>query len=535
MDILVPLLVAYFSLAGSLLGVMTGLAPGIHVNTLALLLLTLYVPIQGSLSWVCGALDVSVALVPLLVSSLIISAAVVHSFVDFIPSVFLGAPDESEVLSVLPGHRLLLAGKGQEAIRCAAVGSMVGALVAMMLIVPMKFLMGPPLDLYETLSPFIPYVLIIVLVLLILSEGRDPLVRASIDIRSGGIERMGSVVSISPPIPVDGESVHISGVVSAMSPNRWQLSNSFGKWDLVARDSCPLGFATVSGTWRITRRRWRKVSVAASIAFISGILGFVVLNARLPGHQTFGGLGETPLFPLLTGLFGLPTLLFSLNSRRIPAQEGSPAVDADVLPALKGAALGGFVGWFPGVTSTAGGVIGSLLSRRKRTDSYSRARDFVTMVSAIGTSASVFSLAALAIIGRGRSGAMVAIKDILGKEGLEALSSPLSSELSLLLLSVLVSSGVGYVVTLHLGKLFSKRMAGLNPRKLTIVIIVTLFVLVSVFNGIPGLIVLGVSAVIGVIPPRVGVSRVHLTGCLLVPIIIFFAGLEPALIALLGG
>lgn len=71
--------------------------------------------------------------------------------------------------------------------------------------------------------------------------------------------------------------------------------------------------------------------------------------------------------------------------------------------------------------------------------------------------------------------------------------------------------------------------------KLTIVIIVTLFVLVSVFNGIPGLIVLGVSAVIGVIPPRVGVSRVHLTGCLLVPIIIFFAGLEPALIALLGG
>ncbi|MDD1773104.1 MAG: tripartite tricarboxylate transporter permease [Methanomassiliicoccales archaeon] len=535
MDLQVPLLVAYFSLAGASLGIVTGLAPGIHANTLALLLVTLYGPIQGSLSWLCGTFDVDVALVPLLVSTIIVSAAVVHSFVDFIPSVFLGAPDESQVLSVLPGHRLLLAGKGLEAVRCAAVGSFVGALIAMMLVVPMKFLMGPPVDLYETIGPLIPYILVIVLVMLILSERRDPNVKASIDVRSGSIERSGSVVSIVPPIPVDGESIRISGVVSLRSPRRWQLSSSFGTWDLITGGDCSPGFATVSGTWRIAQRRWRKTSLAASIALISGILGFVVLNARLPGYQLCSGLGETLLFPLLTGLFGLPTLLFSLNSGRIPAQASDPTADADVLPALKGAAIGGFVGWFPGVTSTAGGVIGSLVSRRERTDPFASARGFVTMVSAIGTSATVFSLAALAIIGRGRSGTMLAVKDIVGREGIEALSAPISSELSLLLLSVLISSGVGYIVTLWLGRSFGGRLAGANLKRLTIAIVIVLLSLVSIFNGIPGLIVLGVATMLGAIPPLVGVSRVHLTGCLLIPIIIFFAGLEPTLLIFLGG
>ncbi|MGD0057760.1 MAG: hypothetical protein ABSB83_07990 [Methanomassiliicoccales archaeon] len=37
------------------------------------------------------------------------------------------------------------------------------------------------------------------------------------------------------------------------------------------------------------------------------------------------------------------------------------------------------------------------------------------------------------------------------------------------------------------------------------------------------------------IPPLAGVSRVHLTGCLLIRIIIFFARLEPELLAFLGG
>jgi TctA family transporter len=534
-DIQVLLLVAYFSLFGALLGILSGLAPGIHVNTLALLLVALYGPIQDSLSWVCGAFGVDVALIPVLVSAMIVSAAVVHSFVDFIPSVFLGAPDESQVLSVLPGHRLLLAGKGLDAVKCAAVGSLVGALVAMMLIAPMKLLMGSPFGLYEVLVPFIPHILIIILIALILSEGRDQSVKASIDVRSGSIEKPGSIVSIVPPIPLNGEAVRISGVISRRSRHRRQLNNSFGTWDLEVKADCPFGFATVSGTWRIVRRRWKKIPLAASIVLVSGVLGFIVLNARLPGCQVGSGVGETPLFPLLTGLFGLPTLLFSLTPRRIPGQEDSPAGDVEILPALKGAAIGGFVGWFPGVTSTSGSVIGSLISRRKRTDPYTSARRFVTMVSAVGTSASVFSLAALAIIGRGRSGTMLAVKDIIGREGLEALSAPLSPELSLLLLSVLISSGIGYVVTIWLGKSLGRRLAGADLRRLTVAIIIVLVALVSVFNGIPGLIVLGVSATVGAIPPLIGVSRVHLTGCLLIPIIIFFAGLEPTVLAFLGG
>jgi TctA family transporter len=529
------LLVFYFSIAGSSLGILSGLAPGIHVNTLAILLVSLYGPIQTSMSWICGPIGADTTLFPILISALIVSAAVVHSFVDFVPSVFLGAPDESQVLSVLPGHRLLLDGKGLDAIRSAAFGSLVGALVALILIVPLKFLMGPPISLYDLISPSIPFVLVSIMILLIISEREDAFVRALIDARDGSVDKCGFIVSIVPPIPINGDPVRMSGHMSHSWSHIKQLSNSFGTWEIRVKDPCPSGFVTVSGVWRTIRRRWRTKLLAASIMFISGTLGYVVLNARLPGHQLFCGFGDTPLFPLLTGLFGLPTLLFSLTPRRIPEQESSSTGKLEMLPALKGAAIGGFVGWFPGVTSTSGSVIGCLLSNDRGTDPHTSARRFITIVSSVGTSATVFSLAALAIIGKGRSGAMVAIKNIIGKDGTEALASPISPELSLLLFSVLISAAIGYVATLWLGGSLGRRLAGVDLRRYTFAIIGVLVVLSVVFNGIAGLLILGTSLLLGLIPPLVGVSRVHLTGCLLIPVAIFFFGFEPIILGLVGG
>ncbi len=63
----------------------------------------------------------------MVVACCIFAASTVHSFVDFVPSVFIGAPDPDEALSVLPGHRLLMEGRGMAAVRAAAVGSAVGA------------------------------------------------------------------------------------------------------------------------------------------------------------------------------------------------------------------------------------------------------------------------------------------------------------------------------------------------------------------------------------------------------------------------
>jgi len=100
-------------LAGVIFGTISGFVPGIHSNTVAGVLAALSVP----LIVVFGVEGVCV---------MIMSMLVVHTFVDILPSTFLGVPDPDTVLSVLPAHNLCLLGKGQEAVRVSALGSLWG-------------------------------------------------------------------------------------------------------------------------------------------------------------------------------------------------------------------------------------------------------------------------------------------------------------------------------------------------------------------------------------------------------------------------
>jgi len=75
------------------------------------------------------------------------AALITHTFVDAIPSTFLGVPDADTSLVVLPAHALCVEGKGEEAVRIAALG---GA-CAMILAVPLSvlcFLLLPALQPY---------------------------------------------------------------------------------------------------------------------------------------------------------------------------------------------------------------------------------------------------------------------------------------------------------------------------------------------------------------------------------------------------
>ena len=90
----------FFSLLGVPLGIVLGLLPGMHINNV--------IPIMLSLSFLVNN--------PYYLAILIISTATVQIFTSFIPSIFLGAPDEDTSLSVLPGHKMLMEGRGYEAI-----------------------------------------------------------------------------------------------------------------------------------------------------------------------------------------------------------------------------------------------------------------------------------------------------------------------------------------------------------------------------------------------------------------------------------
>jgi putative membrane protein len=94
--------------AGVALGTLSGLVPGLHVNTLALLLAATAADLPGP---------------PRLVGAAVLAAGVVHSFLDAVPALALGVPDPAAAATALPGHRLVLAGRGREAVRLAALGS----------------------------------------------------------------------------------------------------------------------------------------------------------------------------------------------------------------------------------------------------------------------------------------------------------------------------------------------------------------------------------------------------------------------------
>lgn len=122
------------TLIGIVLGTISGIIPGVHANTLAGVLLSLQ------------ALFLSV-LGPVALAGTLFAALITHTFVDAVPSTFLGIPEADTSLAVLPAHALCLEGNGEEAVRIAALGSA----CAMVIAVPVSvlcFLLLPALQPY---------------------------------------------------------------------------------------------------------------------------------------------------------------------------------------------------------------------------------------------------------------------------------------------------------------------------------------------------------------------------------------------------
>ena len=411
------LMVLLASIIGAAIGTFTGLIPGIHVNTAATVMLGAYPLLAKTFAPMCDYAGMGCTV---LVSACIMSASAVHSFVDFVPSVFIGVPDGDEVLSVLPGHRLLLMGQGMKAVRAAAIGSVVGSVSALMLSIPLQWLM-----------------------------------------LNGG-----------------------SGIIEHFTVG--------------------ILFFTLSVIVICSERPMASLI----LLILSGSMGYAVNCWDIPCHGLFGD--STLLFPLLTGLFGLPPLLEKTGTPREVIQIDDGGDPVGPVPGLKGVATGLIAGWFPGITATAGAALMSAFSEEK-----DPAR-FISMTASIGTITSVFSLVTLSVSGSGRSGTCMVVKEIIG----DALNGFCSEAFMIILIAIAFASCIGYMATIACGKL----MVGLSGRipedSMNNGVLVLILVLALLMTGPFGLALLTISAAVGMIPPRIGISRICLTGCLMVPALI---------------
>lgn len=405
-------LVIIAGLAGSAVGSFTGIVPGIHVNTAAALMTAgqpLFAEIASGL--------VPSEQMPVLIACCIMSASAAHSFVDFVPSAFIGVPDADESLSVLPGHRLLFEGRGMAAVRAAAVGSAVGAVAALALAVPLQWLM-----------------------------------------LHGALRVM------------DGITLSVLVLVSAV-------------------------------ICLASRRR----ALSLALMLFTGVLGYTATGMGLPCS---GIMGEgTLLFPLLAGLFGLPPLLDRAPRGRVPPQADDGRDPVGPGPGLRGVLAGVVAGWFPGITATAGATLASAFGAER-----DPAR-FISLTASIGTVTSVFAVVTLSVTGSGRSGTAMAVKGVLG----DSLGGFCSDAFVLILFSIAITSAIGYAVTIWAGKAMVRVSERVDADRLNGAVLILVVALVPLLTGPFGLAVLAVSAAAGMAPPAMGVGRVCLTGCLIVP------------------
>ena len=278
MDPAIVSFVIIASIIGASLGTFTGLMPGIHVNTLASIMLVSYPAMESALS---GLVDQEY--VSILVCCCIMSASVVHSFVDFVPSVFIGAPDAEDAVSILPGHRMVLQGRGMAAVRSAAIGSLVGCSVAIVLSIPLQYVMLNGAE--EVMDRLTPLVLIVASSILVLNEGK--------------------------------------------------------KGNLI----------------------WGAVCFV-----LSGAIGMMCMFMPIPSN---GILGEgTLMFPMLTGLFGIPVLIEAASGNGIPPQKDDEHDPVGMIPGIKGVVTGCIAGWFPGITSTVGASMSACVMPENRPERF---------------------------------------------------------------------------------------------------------------------------------------------------------------------
>ena len=240
------------------------------------------------------------------------------------------------------------------------------------------------------------------------------------------------------------------------------------------------------------------------VFMLSGILGLIVL--------TFPNLNQ-PLFPLLSGLFGISMLIVSLMQKtEIPKQSITDQIKIPKMQSIKavGAATltGSLASFFPGLGPAQAAVIGSQIVGSL--ENYA----FLILVGGINTVNMAVSLVSLYTLNKARNGAVLAIMELLHSIDFNILM--------LFIAATLFAGGIATFLTLYLSKIFIKIIEKVNYAKMCISVIVFITLMVIYFSSWTGLLILIVSTAIGIVPNVVNVKRSHSMGCLILPVILFF-------------
>ncbi|WP_406534829.1 tripartite tricarboxylate transporter permease [Methanobrevibacter sp.] len=248
---------------------------------------------------------------------------------------------------------------------------------------------------------------------------------------------------------------------------------------------------------------------------LSGILGWIIFQSPIPSGVT--------LMCTFSGLFGISTILFSLNdSSIIPHQNPFYELDIDYSKfksIFAGGITGAILGFLPGFGPAQGTVIAQAVSGADDNDDDDTV-NFLLATSGLNISDCLFSLIAIYIIGNPRSGIAVYMSYLISEMSI--------NHLIIFIFASLLAVSVSLVFSLKLGDSFSRLMGRVNYRKLSIGVIllqiVILYVFVFYYKAPIGYMTLALitSTAMGMLPHYIGIGKSHLMGVLIIPAIVIY-------------
>lgn len=384
---------------GVISGTFTGLAPGIHINLVSAFLISVIDKLPFA---------------PISLAIFIVAMSITHTFIDFIPSIFLGAPEEDTFLSILPGHEMFREGLAQKAVIITFYGC-IFAIILILLSTPLfiKFL---PL-VYQSAVKFIPFLLIFISFYLIFRE----------------------------------ENI-LLGIVSFV---------------------------------------------------LAGFLGLSAFNLPV----------KDPLLPLLSGLFGVSSLIVSLKSNSPPLPQKIFKLKEisferkELVKASIASSIFPLFSFLPGIGSGHAALFGSELVPQKR-------KGFLFLTGVASTCVMGLSFITLYAINKTRSGTAAAVSNILKEISF--------SNLLYILSAILISGVLAFIIGFQLSKIFAKYINKINYKKMSLLVILIIIIVNIFFSNFLGIIVLITSTALGVFIILSGSRRVNMMGALIIPTISYY-------------
>jgi putative membrane protein len=248
--------------------------------------------------------------------------------------------------------------------------------------------------------------------------------------------------------------------------------------------------------------REKESKIKALIIFLlAGFLGIASMNLNM----------NQPLLPLLTGLFGTSTLIYSISSNSVVPKQVLEKLkikwEEIKKPTIATAITSPICSFLPGMGASQSAIIGSTIVKDMSQ------KQFLILVGSTNTLVLSVSFLILYLTDKKRSGLAGAIAEI---------TKITFNELIVIIVAIILTSIISIFLTIALSKNFAKVIHKINYEKVSKAVILFLVFIVTLISGFTGLFVLISSTILGLTCAYLNVRKGFLMGCLMIPTILFY-------------